>query len=265
MVTHSSNPPDEVLSELLSEDQLYTVAEMRVRALSWDSAAKAIGWNVHELKRVTRHDPNFRTALEHCKRELDDETDSELQQRLRVQLRSTDADEARKAADQLTKIRIADKRNQTRLEIKRLDCETKLKLAELRSQPKQKNVPSEPQDEVELDRDGYPVPVLTPEQIAHGEAVSKRYTLIYAEQAAREDATVYFWSGCHKLGETLPDESDVPLRIMADHTLNPTRYWAVPWACPLEDAMNGPFLPPPGMRPNVCPTISDLNAKASSS
>ena len=63
---------------------------------------------------------------------------------------------------------------------------------------------------------------------------------------SRDKKIIHLWGGCHKLGDTMPDDTDIPLMILHDMTIpGKSIYWAT--TCPAPtDMLHGPFLTPPG-------------------
>ncbi len=87
---------------------------------------------------------------------------------------------------------------------------------------------------------------MTPEQQKQVKDAFDRAQLRYAEKAVAGCLPVYLWAGCHKLGGSLPDATDIPLVLVADSTVpGRTVYWAIS-ATPPTHPEGGPFLPPPG-------------------
>ena len=68
---------------------------------------------------------------------------------------------------------------------------------------------------------------------------------------------MYLWSGCHKLGGVEPDATDTELYLPPDTTL-PGRpfYWGVVPRLLGRDEHCGPFLDPPGCKPNEVPVYT---------
>ena len=227
----------------LSEELLTDVANLRARGRSWEAVAEAISWDAAGLCRAVRHDPHYPAALEAARREVLAEAEADAVFTLRTHMRSQDETSARRAAEIMGKYLSACRRDDTRLEVERLRAEAQLAKANAKYAKK-----DEGQAEVqEEDFD-------TPEERARGEAIRARSDRWNAEQAAREKSVVYLWGGCHKLGDTPPDATDTPLHIIDDSTVRGrTIYWAITDLPPVPDLERGPFLAPPGCRPNTCP------------
>src|SRR5262249_17637173 len=136
------------------------------------------------------------------------------------------------------------RRDETRLEVERIRSETRLMCADAKAR-KAAEVAQKGEEEYEW----------TAADRALAEEVQRRGERYYAEKLAREQAIVYRWGGCHKIGDTPRDETDTPMRLYADMTAirGQTIYWAVTDPPPVSDGQNGPFLPPPGCRPRTCP------------
>ena len=224
----------------LPEDILAQVADLRARGHSWEAAAQAVGFAVDELRRAVRHDPNFPAALELARQEFEQEAEAECLRRLRERLSDADAKTALKAAQTLTKY-LADKRHdQTRLEVERTRAETRSAREQVKAEARR----AEEAEDQE--------PEQTPEEIEREAARRRRLERARAEEWAREKAIVYLWGGCHKMGDTPPDATDTPLRLMADHTIRGrTVYWAYTDPPPTNNPIDGPFLAPPGCRPST--------------
>ncbi len=263
MVAHNTER-----ARTLTPDELDDVAEVRARSGSWEAAAQVIAWDVKDLKRAARHNPDYHAALEYAKQEAAEEADAEAQQKLRAQLRSADPVEARKAATTLVRARIAARRDKTQHALAQLRAQTQVTVEHIR---KDKAVEVErlrqegrkcgrcqkaqEPDGPRMGTDGYPEPELTEEQVRKQQEIARKYDAIYAEEAARSDAVVYLWGGCHKLGDTAPDQTDTPLRLVWDATApgGQRLYWALTNPPPVIQPLEGPFLPPPGCRPATYP------------
>lgn len=228
-----TEPPNDCPSDLLSDELLAEVADLRARARSWEETAREVGYSVAELRRAVRRDPNFPAALERARKEVEFEAEAETLQRLRKQLHDEDAAEALKAAQCLTKYLSDKRRDETRLEVERLRAQSRA----ARARPKAETPSEQPPEAAEID----------PEWIARRRQLERHY----AEDAVRDASTVYLWGGCHKIGDTPPDATDTPLRLAADHTVRGTGvvYWAYTDPPAVGNPIEGPFLAPPGFRP----------------
>lgn len=228
-----TEPLDDCPSDLLSDDLLADVADLRARGRSWEEAAREVGWSVAELRRAVRHDPNFPAALARARQEIDFEAEAEALQRLRKQLNAEDAPTAMKAAQCLTKYLSDKRRDETRLEVERVRAESRA----ARSRAEAETEPEPPAETAEVD----------PAWVARRRQLERHY----AEDAVRDATPVYLWGGCHKIGDTPPDATDTPLRLAADHTVRGRGvvYWAYTDPPPVSNPLDGPFLAPPGCKP----------------
>jgi hypothetical protein len=226
------SPYNDYPSEALPEDVLAEVADLRARGRSWEATATEVGFSAAELRRAVRHDPNFPAALELARKEMEFEAEAETLQRLRKQLHDENAKTAMKAAQCITKYLSDKRRDETRLEVERLRAESRP--ARERSKAEEHAQPQE-----------------APEGEAEWVAHQRRVEQIRAEAAARDNAIVYLWGGCHKIGETPPDATDTPLHIHVDHTVPDRKVYWVYIDPPIVHPFEGPFLAPPGCRPLI--------------
>ncbi len=258
MVAHNSEPP-----HALTLDEIDEVADIRARVGSWEVAALAIGWNVTDLRRAARRDPRFQEALEAAIREMRQDAEAEAIIKFRAQIRSDDTKVAGKAAEQLAKFLTAIRKDETRLAVAKLNAETKCRVEELRGRNRVEVAKlqascrrqSQQEEGPRMGTDGYPDPELTEEEARVQEQIARRHDAQYAEEVARTNAVVYLWGGCHKLGDTAPDQTDTPLQLVSDMTVPGCKrlYWALTNPPPVIQPLEGPFLPPPGCRPATYP------------
>jgi hypothetical protein len=248
---------------ILDEDLLAEVAEHRAHSLSWEATAAAVQWDVRDLRRAIRRDPNYPAALRRALREAEVEADAEGLHKLRELLRDENPETALDAAQTLEKCLSERRRDRTRLAVERLRARARIEAEKIRAEARVdaekikalvKGVTVQRRDEAGAEPDA----TESPEVQAQREANSRASERWKAEQVIRESAVVYLWGGCHKLDSSIPpDATDTPLRLVRVEAVHgrgeQTRYWAV--ADPVvAHPFDGPFLAPPGCRPAACGT-----------
>ena len=252
MVARNLGPYTDYPSVPIGEDLLAQIVEHRAHGRTWEAIAATIEWDLDELHRAVRHDPNYRAALKLAIREADEEADAEGLQRLRALLRDKNPKIVRDAAKIIIRHTAAKRRDETRLAVERLRAKTRIALADVeRAKEERAKAEAEAAQAKAQERQ---MPPMTPER----EALLEKYALererYNAEHAAREKAVVYLWGGCHKIGGVRPDATDTPMMLLYDMTTEgKPMYWVVTLPLPVPDASKGPFLPPPGCRPSTCP------------
>lgn len=232
------NPLENPLDDPLSDDVLARVADLRARGRSWESTAREVGFAVEDLRRAVRTDPHFPAALEAARREVEQEAEADGLQRLRALLASDDPTIVRDAAEIIMKYLGEKRRDETRLEVERTRAGVRVARQQARAARAQEDDAAE--------------------------AVERSQGLerAYAEECAREQAVVFLWGGCHRIGDAPPDATDTPLRLFCDHTMRGrVVYWAVTDPPPVADPSAGPFLAPPGCRPPTCPPADALTRR----
>ena len=128
--------------------------------------------------------------------------------------------------------------DQTRLEIERLRAEASAARAAARStKADEANAKAKEEEEWRP---------WTEEENRQWDETFRRSQENHALTVSRNQLLVHLWGGCHKLGDTLPDETDIPLMILSDMTVAGKRiYWATTYPMP-TNTQTGPFLPKPG-------------------
>lgn len=209
----------------LTPDALAEVADLRARGHSWESTARAVGWDVIELRRAVRRAPEFERYYEAARLEVDRESEAEMLLTFRDQLRHPDVDTARKAADAIAKHLAGARRDRTRLEVEQVRADTAR--AKLEAKKTKAERPAEAPSPTELP----PEAVHRPDLESH-----------LARRAANDRAVVWLWGGAHKVGGVAPDAAtDTPLALFADNTIPGRKlYWAARFPLP-GDPINGPF------------------------
>ena len=211
--SNSNSPFNDSPSGPLPEDVRAEVAYLRARGTSWEDTAQAVGGSAVNLRGAVRHDPNFPAALALARKEVEQEAEAASLQMLRAQLNDADSTIARKAAERITKYLGDKRRDETRLEIERLRvARAQAKIAARVAEDEEDELPPKEQTT--------------------------------AEKCARENTTVYLWGGRHKLGDTPPDATDTPLRLITTKVAGRVVYWA--HTDPSPDPINGPHVAPPG-------------------
>ena len=241
----------------LTEDALVTVADLRARGASWDATAEAVGWEVADLRRAVRREPEFDRYYEGALREVRREIEAEMLLTYRKQLRDEDSATARKAADALAKYGSGLERDRTRLEVENI------RAGVARARLDAKRAKDEPEWPAEPKMD---VTALTPEQVHTPDDESA-----YARRATDKQAVVWLWGGAHKLGDTEPDAAtDTPLVLLHDMTAPPPerqRYWAIRFPIPGHPTegpypIPGAFEPVPELTPKQAKHVADFAASA---
>lgn len=225
----------------LDERTLLRVADLRARGTSWEATARAVGWEVFELRQAVRRESEFETLYQEAEREVRREAEAEMLLTFRTQMRDPDLAVARKGAEALAKLTIAERRERTRLEVERMRADVaREKLAAKR--PAAEPEPAPP-----------PAQELAPEEVHRPDLED-----LYARRAANDRAVVWLWGGTHKVGGTEPDAAtDTPLVLFADSTVPGRKlYWATRFPLP-GDPLNGPF-PAPAQEPTPEPTAEQL-------
>jgi hypothetical protein len=222
--------PSPTTTAPIDEDVLAEVAERRVRGQSWEQAAEAVGWDAADLRRVMRNNPAYKAAYKAAEDERDQEADAEGMHRLRQLLRDEKPDIARRAAEIIMKYLTAKRRDETRLEIERMRAAARA----AREAARRAKADEEGADEDDP---------LTPEQQKQWDEAGRRAQERAAETASREKRIVYLWGGCHKIGDTPPDETDVPLVMVSDMTMPGRHTYRALTDPPPADPLEGRFLP----------------------
>ena len=229
----------------LPEDILAEVVDLRARGHSWEATALAVEWDVADLRRAARHDPNYPAAYELAEREVDHEADAEGLHRLRVLLGDANSAIARDAAEIIARYLTAKRRDATRLEVERIRADARAAGAAARRAKAEAKRTADGAEEED--------PPLNPERERQIEEITRRHEREYAEKVARAGTPVFLWGGCHVVGGTPPDDTDTPLRVFRDTTVGGREiFWAVTDPVPAH-LTDGPFLTPPGCRPTTYP------------
>ena len=236
-------PPD-YSDSALDPDLLVEIANLRARGQSWEETAKAVQWDAAELCRVIRRDTAYPKALEAAEEEVYREAQADGLARLRALTHSANEELARDAASTILKYLAEKRRDETRLEVERIRSETRLACADAKARKAAERVQKEDADDV----------YMTPEEERQVVEINMQVQARNAERLARERAVVYLYGGCHKIGDTPPDETDTPMILFGDMTAfaGRTIYWLMTEPWPVSDVRTGPFLPPPGCRPRTC-------------
>ncbi len=229
----------------LDPDILAEVVDLRARGHSWEATALAVEWDVADLRRAARHDPNYPAAYELAEREVDHEADAEGLHRLRVLLGDANSAIARDAAEIIARYLTAKRRDATRLEVERIRADARAAGADARRAKAEAKRTADGAEEED--------PPLNPERERQIEEITRRHEREYAEKVARAGTPVFLWGGCHVVGSTPPDDTDTPLRVFRDTTVGGREiFWAVTDPVPAH-VTDGPFLTPPGCRPTTYP------------
>jgi hypothetical protein len=238
VATPRSASPDSVDSAL-DPDLVTEVAALRARGASWEDAAAKVRWDVGDLCRVLRRDPTYPAALEAAEDEAYREGQADGFARLCALTHDPDPDRAERASAIILKFTAERRRDQTRLEVERLRAEGRRLKA---TRPAN----GDADDAGEREREPYPA---TAEEKAQWDAEVKAAAEKFAGRA-----TVYLWGGCHRT-DAPPDETDTELSLRPADDAIPGRviYWARVNRLIGRDPRNGPFLPPPGCKPNEVP------------
>lgn len=217
----------------LGEELMAQVVDLRARGESWEDTARAIEWDVADLRRVCRNDPGYNAAYEFAEREVAREDAARIRRALRKGLDDPDKEKARKAAEFFARYIAGERRDDTRLEVEQMRSEARQASAQARMAKEQaRQAEKEPQ--------------LTAADEKQARDAFHNAQERFAEDLSPRRHLVYLWSGCHKLGGASPDETDIPLYLLADDTVPGGKiYWAVT-PTPATDPQKGPFLPPPG-------------------
>ena len=192
----------------LPEDILAQVVDLRARGKSWEETAQAIEWDLADLRRGVRHDPNYAAAYALAEREVQQEADAEGMAKLRVLLTDKKPRIALDAAKIITRYLSERRREETHLEVERMRAEARA--ARAVAQPAEAEAEEQP---TPADREA--------KYLADRERRNAGYL-------AREGKLVYLWGGVHPLGGVAPDATDTPLYLRVE--LPPgqgERYWAL--------------------------------------
>lgn len=214
----------------LPEDILAQVVDLRARGKSWEETAKAIEWDVPDLRRSVRHDPNYAAAYALAEREVQQEADAEGMAKLRVLLTDKKPHIALAAAKIITRYLSERRREETHLEVERIRAEARAARAE--AKPAEAAAETAPLPDVNM---------------ASNYLIDRERRV--AESLAREGKLVYLWGGVHPLGGVAPDATDTPLYLRAE--LPPgqgERYWALSAATVTDPpfVITQPLDAPPG-------------------
>jgi hypothetical protein len=227
------------------------VAFLRAHGKSWDEAAAAIGWEAAELRRALRRDPNFQPMLAYAQREVEEEADAEGLALLRQLAKHDKPRIALDALKVITEYLTQQQHDRTRLAIEEMRHEAQMARANAKNAKSAKQIKAETEAAEQAAKEA--------EQHAETARRCKEaheyYEPRHAEQAIQEQAIVFLWGGCHKIGNTPPDETDTPLYLAADSTVPGRRLYWVLANPPVTHPTNGPFLKPPGCRPATCPPL----------
>jgi hypothetical protein len=231
MVATSRTAAAETADSALEPDLVAEVAALRARAASWEDAAAKVHWDVSELRRALRHDPTYEAAYARAEREVGAEAEGEALATLR-RLMAEGKPAAAKAAAKIVLDHAAQRRaDQTKLEIEHARITARA---------------GSRRDDGAEDEEACAEP--TEEDKRQWEAEMRKAASEFAPRAK-----VYLWGGCHRT-DAPPDGTDTELSLRAETSL-PGRpfYWAVVTRLLGRDPRTGPFLPPPGCKPNDIP------------
>lgn len=207
-------------SDIHNDELLADVAYWRVRGLSWEDTATKVQWEPTELRHVTRNDPDFERELGYAIREYEQEIEARALQSLQVQMAGADPRAALTAAKATLSYLTRKNVERTRLEVARLRAE--------------EAPPS------------YARPART--QTPPAERGGRTGQEEEAAGLVREGVVVHLWGGRHELQGAIPDDTDMPLRLVFDETVPGRRvYWAVPNSSPTSTEARTPNTDaPPG-------------------
>jgi hypothetical protein len=260
MVTNRISPYRDYPDTSLGEDLLADVVHWRARGYSWDETAAKIEWDVNDLRRVCRHDPDYKPALKLAESEYWHESQGAGMRKLREQINDKDPKTATRAAQIVLNHMVELDTNKTKVQIERIRAEARIACAQAKG-----GQPVEENQERESDG-GVPPKKLTAEEQEHPifwTAEERAKFAVNADEAIARAADrwvdgraeVYFWGGCHVLGRELePDETDTPIYLSPDTSI-PGRviYWGIVKERLGGAHSDGPFLPPPGCKPPPVP------------
>lgn len=190
-------------SASLSEDVLAEVVDLRARGRSWEETASAVQWDVAELRRATRHDPNYAAAYAIAEREVQQEADAEGMRLLRTLMTDKKPHIALAAAKVATRYLSEKRRDETHLEVERLRAEARVARAE------EKRVGAE--ERVSGDE-----PRPSPEEEREWAAREREIEEKWATDAVESRTMIYVWGGQHRIIDTPPDASDIPAQLVRD-------------------------------------------------
>jgi hypothetical protein len=236
MVASSYSAASGSADSALDPDLVNEIAALRARATSWEDTAAKVRWDVNELQRVLRRDRAWPAALDAARRAFEREVATEALCVLRAQMTSDKPQVAKAAAKIVLDYDARRCADETKLEIERAR-------ANARCAPRR--------GAEEDDADAEPERGPTAEEVARYEVEVKAAAERFAERAK-----VCLWSGCHRL-DAEPDATDTELSLRPETTAaGRVIYWARFNRLIGRDPYNGPFLPPPGCKPNEVPVYT---------